>query len=195
MERNEKSSALNGQIYCNAYAVANRFRLYWKITANLGPAASSNSPKTPHDHLPQQTGEIFKPNSLTHHAAPPFSSADPDATMPNPVAKPSAPDNADLLNITGNFVRDTSFGSHFRFDFQGSNHTGTFTLVQWTGTNGFNIGDFSDTDLGGSLTGDFSFSGNSLAFTAIPEPSTVLLLLGALAFLALLRRKARPSPR
>jgi autotransporter-associated beta strand protein len=55
---------------------------------------------------------------------------------------------SDLLNIAGNFARDnTTHGSVFRFDFGNSTQVGTFTLVQWTGTTGFTVNDFSYVNL------------------------------------------------
>jgi hypothetical protein len=74
---------------------------------------------------------------------------------------------ADLLNITGasgNFTKGT--GSVFRFDFQGSTATGTFKLVDWVGTTGFTIADFSYTNLGPSLKGSFQFNGTQLEFVS-----------------------------
>jgi hypothetical protein len=74
---------------------------------------------------------------------------------------------ADLLNITGasgNFTKGT--GSVFRFDFQGSTATGTFKLVDWVGTTGFTIADFSYTNLGPGLKGSFRFNGTQLEFVS-----------------------------
>ncbi len=100
-----------------------------------------------------------------------------------------AGDTSDLLDITGvssDFLKGT--GSEWRFDFAGSTHAGTFTLVQWTGTSDFIIDDFSYVNLGGGNNGSFSFDGNSLQFSAIPEPGTSGLALLAGGLLYLLRR-------
>lgn len=80
--------------------------------------------------------------------------------------------SADVLNITGNFLKDTSLGTNFRFDFGGSAHSGTFVLVNWSGSTGFSASDFSYTNLGGGLTGSFAFNGSQLEFSAVPEAST-----------------------
>ncbi|MBN8459865.1 MAG: autotransporter-associated beta strand repeat-containing protein [Verrucomicrobia bacterium] len=106
---------------------------------------------------------------------------------------------SDLINITGGsseFIKDNSLGSFFRFDFLGSNETGTFTLASWEssadlsggalGTN-FLLSDFSYTNLGGGNTGTFGFNGTSLQFTVVPEPDAALL--GGIGILLCFRRK------
>lgn len=104
---------------------------------------------------------------------------------------------ADLLRIVGaNSEFSKGSGTGFWFDFMGSTATGTFTLVDWDSTLGtggyangtnFNINDFNYTNYNGSVAGAFSFSGTSLVFSAVPEPTSALagLLLGA----GLLRRR------
>ena len=86
---------------------------------------------------------------------------------------------ADLLHIAGDFTKDTSLGSNFRFDFGGSMNPGTFKLVDWTGSSSFSanstVSDFTYTSLGSGLTGSFSLHDNQLDFIAlpaVPEPST-----------------------
>jgi len=99
---------------------------------------------------------------------------------------------ADLLNITGNFLKDaTTYGSNFRFNFGGSTNTGTFKLVDWTGTSSFSSSDFSFTNLGAGLHGSFVYSGSELDFvvTAVPEPATwigmgALSIIGGVMFLS-----------
>jgi autotransporter-associated beta strand protein len=90
-----------------------------------------------------------------------------------------ADNTADLLHITGDFTKDTSLGTNFRFDFGGSMSPGTFKLVDWTGSSSFSanstVSDFTYTSLGSELTGSFSIHDNQLDFTAlppVPEPST-----------------------
>ena len=106
---------------------------------------------------------------------------------------------SDLLNITGassEFLKNTSVGSFFNFDFLESTSTGTFTLVDWEstvdlaggafGTN-FLLSDFSYTNLGGGNTGTFSFNDTSLQFSVVPEPRAALI--GGLGLLMLFRRR------
>jgi len=76
---------------------------------------------------------------------------------------------SDLLAILGNFNKGT--GSVFNFQFANVN-SGTFTLVHWTGSSNFLLGDFTSSSLGGGLTGSFTMDTNNLYFTAVPEPST-----------------------
>ncbi len=99
-----------------------------------------------------------------------------------------AGETADLLNITGDFIKQS--GTDFIFDFDGSTETGTFDLVSWSGSTTFVEGDFSYTNLGGGNTGSFQISGNTLQFVAIPEPSTSMVLLASLAGLTLRRRRS-----
>lgn len=94
---------------------------------------------------------------------------------------------SDLLNITGNFTKDTSAGSEFRFDFMNSSSAGVFKLIDWSGTTDFLATDFSYTNLGAGLTGSFTFNGSQLEFTAVPEPTTALA--GLLITAGLLRRR------
>lgn len=98
---------------------------------------------------------------------------------------------SDKLNITGNFLKDTSLGTTFMFDFAGSANEGTFTLVDWTGTTGFSVGDFSYTNLGGGLTGTFNFNGSQLDFIAVPEPSTAWSMAAGLAMVVIFAHRRR----
>jgi hypothetical protein len=112
-----------------------------------------------------------------------------------------AANTADLLQITGaesEFIKGT--GTTFRFDFLGSTATGTFKLVDWesiasvgggvAGTN-FAATDFTYTNLGGSNSGTFQFNGSQLEFKAIPEPSSLVMLIGGGVCLILVRRFGR----
>jgi len=101
-----------------------------------------------------------------------------------------AGNTADLLNITGDFLK--TGGSVFRFDFLSSTATGTFKLVDWTGTTDFSSGDFTWNNLGGGNTvSAFNVDniGTALYVTVVPEPSTWLLLAGSLTALVVLRRR------
>jgi hypothetical protein len=112
-----------------------------------------------------------------------------------------AANTADLLQITGaasEFIKGT--GTTFRFDFLGSTDTGIFKLVDWEsnasvgggelGTN-FAATDFTYTNLGGGNSGTFRFNGSSLEFQAIPEPSSLVMLIGGGVCLILVRRFGR----
>jgi autotransporter-associated beta strand protein len=102
---------------------------------------------------------------------------------------------ADQLNITGNFLKDASAGTVFRFDFLGSVQTGTFKLVDWSGTTDFSIGDFTYTGLAEGNTGSFVLNGSQLELqvAAIPEPSTWALGIASLLVFLLLRSRTKPS--
>jgi len=93
---------------------------------------------------------------------------------------------ADLLSLSGAFTKGT--GSGWTFDFLGASRTGTFDLVTWDSTT-FAATDFSYASLAPGFTGDFAISGNTLQFTAIPEPSTAALLLLAVGILYTLRKR------
>jgi|GEM_PF-3212867 len=99
---------------------------------------------------------------------------------------------ADLLEITSvgsDFLKGT--GSVFRFDFAGSTATGSFDLVRWDGTTDFTAGDFSFTNYAGGVPGSFAINGDTLQFTAVPEPAVALAgLAAAMLCLARARRRA-----
>jgi len=98
--------------------------------------------------------------------------------------------SSDLVAITGDFTKGT--GSSFTFDFLGTGEAGTYTLIDWSGVTNFSEGDFAFTNLGGSLSGSFTINGTQLDFTAVPEPTTGILLLAGGALLTL-RRRGRHS--
>lgn len=93
-----------------------------------------------------------------------------------------AGNSSDKLAINGDFLRDASLGTTFRFDFMDSNFTGTFRLITWTGASsaGWSLGDFSydPASLGGGRTGVFTFNTTDkyLDFTVIPEISNILII-------------------
>jgi hypothetical protein len=105
-----------------------------------------------------------------------------------------AGNTSDKLAITGDFLRDDTSNTVFNFDFMGSNYTGTYRLITWTGlSTGWSQSDFTydAASLGGGRTGSFTFNSADkyLDFTVIPEPTSALagLLLGT----GLLRRRRR----
>lgn len=101
-------------------------------------------------------------------------------------------DTSDLLDITGNF--DGS-GSGFVFDFNNSSQTGNFTLVEWGGSTTFDESDFTATNLGSGISGDFLIVGNQLQFVAVPEPSTLALVGAGLALVGFRRARGFFQPK
>ena len=68
---------------------------------------------------------------------------------------------SDLLRINGNFIKGG--GVAFRFDFGGSTSTGTYTLVEWTGSlQDFSADDFDFVNLGGGHSAVFQVVGHQL---------------------------------
>jgi autotransporter-associated beta strand protein len=104
-----------------------------------------------------------------------------------------AANSADKVSLTaGSFLKGT--GSGWTFDFKNSTQTGTFTLVDWSGTTGFVAGDFSYVNLGGVNTGTFAVQGNALTLVVVPEPATIVLLGSAgIAVCAGWVRRRRPT--
>ena len=98
---------------------------------------------------------------------------------------------SDKLAITGDFTKGTA--GAYKFDFMSSTPAAwgnAYTLATWTGTTSFVAGDFSFQGLSGAYSGldsYFTITGNSLTFTAVPEPSTALA--GLLLAAGLLRRR------
>lgn len=97
------------------------------------------------------------------------------------------PSLSDKLVINGNFTRGT--GSTFQFDFMNSvPASGTYTLVDWSGSTDFLFSNFSYTGLSGAYAGSFfTINGSQLDFTAVPEPTSALA--GLLITAGLLRRR------
>lgn len=103
---------------------------------------------------------------------------------------------SDRLSIEGDFLKEDGEASVFRFDFGGSTHVGTYSLVNWTGVSSFVANDFSYTNLGGGNTGSFAITGSALQLTVIPEPSSFVLLIlaGSVGYLASRRDRRRSLP-
>ena len=73
-----------------------------------------------------------------------------------------AGNTADKLHLTGDFTKGTGVdGTDFVFDFAGSTSTGTFTLVDWTGSSTFVDASFSYVNLGGGHTATFAIVAGS----------------------------------
>jgi autotransporter-associated beta strand protein len=103
----------------------------------------------------------------------------------------SSGSTSDKLDISGNFIKGSA--GTYQFDFMGSTPAWntSYTLVDWSGTTDFVLGNFSFTNLGAGPYGasSFGFDGSSLTFTAVPEPTSALA--GLLLTAGLLRRRRR----
>jgi hypothetical protein len=99
--------------------------------------------------------------------------------------------NSDFIAITGDLLKDGTGTYAFNFLENGIVLNQTYNLMSFDTTT-FLLTDFSFSN-GGGFAGDFSFNGsnNMLQFTvtAIPEPSSLVLLLGAASFAAIRRRR------
>jgi autotransporter-associated beta strand protein len=83
--------------------------------------------------------------------------------------------DADLLNITGNFTKGS--GSHFRFDFGGTGEAGrTYKLVDWTGSTTFTAANFSIVNLPANLAAEFQINGTQLDLVLISCTSPTITL-------------------
>ena len=97
-----------------------------------------------------------------------------------------------LLALAGNF--DKSGSGVFTLDFSGSGQAGTYNLLSFAGTTFAGAGDFNIVNLGSGLSGVLTLNGTSLslAVSAVPEPSTYALMVGAFALAgATLRNRKR----
>lgn len=89
---------------------------------------------------------------------------------------------SDLADVAGQFVKTTggTGGYQFKFNYDASMTTGTYTLVEFASSSGFAVGDFSFVDVSGygQLAGFFTLNSQSLTFTAtnvvVPEPLTAM---------------------
>jgi len=100
---------------------------------------------------------------------------------------------SDLLNLSGVF--DKGSAGAFLFDFESGGLDGqTYTLVGFTGTS-FAASDFSYTDLGAGLAGTFVVNPTDLQLvvTVVPEPASIVSLLGGLVSLLGFRRLRRAA--
>lgn len=67
---------------------------------------------------------------------------------------------SDLVNVQGNFNKGS--GSAFRFDFRGYGDSGSFTLIDWTGSTTFSAEDFSFVNLAPGYSARFTINGSQL---------------------------------
>lgn len=99
--------------------------------------------------------------------------------------------SSDQLIVEGAFTKGT--GSTFVFDFTGStlNESITYALVTFGSNNGFTVDDFSA--IGGDDAFAFGFVGDTLVYSAVPEPSTYAAFAGVLALAGAVWRKRRTA--
>lgn len=103
----------------------------------------------------------------------------------------SATDNtSDRIDLTGVFVM--GLDGAYTFDFLGGGYDGgVYTLLNFNGHTFTDASQFSYTNLGAGLNGEFSISNDSLVFTVIPEPRTWALLIGGSLVAFMARRRFR----
>lgn len=98
--------------------------------------------------------------------------------------------SSDSITLTGDLI---GVGSSYAFTFgdNGWETATTYDLISFSSSL-IDISDFGYTN-GGDFAGVFAYDGNTLQFTltAIPEPSTMLLLIGAAGIAFWLRRRSR----
>ncbi len=103
----------------------------------------------------------------------------------------STTDNtSDRIDLTGVFVM--GLDGAYTFDFLGGGYDGgVYTLLNFNGHTFTSASQFSYTNLGAGLNGEFSISNDSLVFTVIPEPQTWALLIGGSLVAFMARRRFR----
>lgn len=97
-----------------------------------------------------------------------------------------------LLTLAGGFNKSGS--GVYTLDFSGSGQAGTYNLLSFAGTTFASASDFTVVNLGSGLSGVLTLNGTSLslAVSAVPEPSTYALMVGAFALAgATLRNRKR----
>ena len=91
--------------------------------------------------------------------------------------------------LLGGALRKGGAGA-YAFDFLGGGETGAaYTLISGSASSDFSAANFSYVNLRAGLSGMFSFSGNDLVFTVVPEPREYALAAGAIAALAAFARR------
>ena len=84
--------------------------------------------------------------------------------------------SSDLVNITGDLLKNDAAGTAFRFDFGNTGlAAGTYTLAQWTGNTTFTAADFSYVNLAND-SASFTIDGSTLNLSVVPEPASATLL-------------------
>ncbi|HWL51313.1 MAG TPA: autotransporter-associated beta strand repeat-containing protein [Chthoniobacteraceae bacterium] len=96
-----------------------------------------------------------------------------------------------LIISAGSFLKGS--GSGWTFDLSGTGQIGWYELATWSGTTTFDLSDFQLAQLAPGLEGSFAFNESETALylevKAVPEPSTLALLLGALGLTAFCRHR------
>ena len=91
--------------------------------------------------------------------------------------------------LLGGALRKGGAGA-YAFDFLGGGETGAaYTLISGSASSDFSAANFSYVNLRAGLSGMFSFSGNDLVFTVVPEPREYALAAGTIAALAAFARR------
>jgi T5SS/PEP-CTERM-associated repeat protein len=82
---------------------------------------------------------------------------------------------SDLIDISGSLLKGAPGTWNFHFSDPGDFAPGTYTLLTFAGTD-FTLADFSFTSDIAGFGGSFQFGGGGLQFSAVPEPSSLLLV-------------------
>ena len=95
------------------------------------------------------------------------------------------------LVLSGILSKGTPGG--YLFDFNNTGSVGAYTLVTGSSITGFTASDFSFSNLGAGLTGNFVVNPGSVVFTVsvIPESDFAFGLSGGAALIVLLRRRRK----
>src|SRR5690606_28817912 len=100
---------------------------------------------------------------------------------------------SDLLTLSGNFTKGTGSSFLFNFEDAGDLTTTTYTLMNFASSTGFALTDFDYTSSIEGLEGEFILNSTSLQFqvTAIPQPTSPVLLAAGLGLMLVFRRPGR----
>ena len=140
-------------------------------TGTVGGATSVAGTVAPGTTTPGSIGTLAFANGLTWQGA-----AAAGSTTDWSFTLGATAGSSDLVNITGDFLKNTTAGTAFRFDFGNTGLAeGTYTLAQWTGSTTFSAADFSYVNLA-NTSASFSIDGSSLTLSVVPEPAALTLL-------------------
>jgi fibronectin-binding autotransporter adhesin len=140
-------------------------------TGTVGGATTVGGSVAPGTTTPGTIGTLSFANGLTWQGA-----AAAGSTTDWSFTLGATAGSADLVNITGDFLKNTTAGSTFRFDFGNTGLAeGTYPLAQWTGSTTFTAADFSYVNLANDGA-SFTIDGSTLNLSVVPEPASVTLL-------------------